>query len=119
LSENFTVDGSYWIAVEANVDLDRSGRFAARVIDHPDLPNRILPRGVSVSTHNSPVDFLRDGWKVQEKSSIEYLRKWVKGPQHGLQSDRRLSIMRINRMPGARRNRLCGTTNTCDSSGMP
>jgi hypothetical protein len=75
LSENFTGDGIYSIAVEANVDLDRSGRFAARVIDHPDLPNRILPRGVSAFTHKSPVYFLRDGWKVREKSSIECLRK--------------------------------------------
>jgi hypothetical protein len=53
LSENITVDGSYSIAVEANVDLDRSGRSAARVIDHPDLPNRILPRGISVFTRTA------------------------------------------------------------------
>jgi hypothetical protein len=81
---NPPVDGIYSMSVEADVELTRSGWLAARVIDHPDLPNRILPRAVSVFAHTSPVYFLRDGQKVREKSSIEYLQKWVKGLQHWL-----------------------------------
>ena len=77
-------DGIYSMTVQADVELERSGWLAARVIDHPDLPNRILPRGVSVFAHTSPVYFLRDGQNVREKSSIDYLQKWVKGLQHWL-----------------------------------
>jgi hypothetical protein len=80
-------DGIYSMSVEADVELTRSVWLAARVIDHPDLPNRILPRGVSVFAHTSPVYFLRDGQNVREPSSIEYLQKWVKGLQHWLQTD--------------------------------
>jgi hypothetical protein len=76
--------GIYSMTVQADVELERSGWLAARVIDHPDLPNRILPRGVSVFAHASPVYFLRDGQNVREKSSIDYLQKWVKGLQHWL-----------------------------------
>jgi hypothetical protein len=87
IPRNPPVDGVYSMTVEADVELERSGWRAARVIDHPDLPNRILPRGVSVFAHTSPVYFLRDGRNVREKSSIEYLQKWVKGLQHWLESD--------------------------------
>jgi hypothetical protein len=80
-------DGIYSMTVEADVELTRSGWLAARVIDHPDLPNRILPRGVSVFAHTSPVYFLCDGRNVREPASIAYLQKWVKGLQHWLQSD--------------------------------
>jgi hypothetical protein len=80
-------DGIYSMSIEADVELTRSSWLAARVIDHPDLPNRILPRGVSVFAHTSPVYFLRDGRNVREQPSIEYLEKWVKGLQHWLQTD--------------------------------
>jgi hypothetical protein len=53
--------------------------MAARVVDHPDLRNRILPRDVSVFAHTSPIYFLEDGRKVREEASIVYLRKYVKG----------------------------------------
>ena len=81
------VAGVYSMSVEANVEMERGGWIAARVIDHPDLPNRILPRGGSVFAYTSPVYFLRDGRNVREEPSIAYLQKWVKGLQHWLQSD--------------------------------
>ena len=66
IPNNSPVAGVYSMAVEAEVELARSGWTAARVIDHPDLPNRILPRGVSVFAHTSPIYFLRDGRNVRE-----------------------------------------------------
>lgn len=81
---NPPVDGLYSMEIEATVELDRSGWLAARVVDHPDLHNRILPRDVSVFAHTSPVYFLKNGKKVREMPSIKYLRKWVKGAQHWL-----------------------------------
>jgi hypothetical protein len=87
IPRNDPVNGIYSMTVTADVPLDRSAWLAARVIDHPDLPNRILPRGVSVFAHTSPVYFLRDGRSVREQASIEYLEKWVKGLQHWLRTD--------------------------------
>ena len=87
IPQNSPADGVYAMSVETEVELGRSGWLAARVIDHPDLPNRILPRGVSVFAHTSPIYFLRDGRNVREQSSIEYLQKWVKGLQHWLRSN--------------------------------
>ncbi len=75
------------MAVEATVGLGRSSWLAARVIDHPDLRNRILPRGVSVFAHTSPVYFLQDGHSVREAASIAYLAKWVQGLLHWLDTD--------------------------------
>ena len=77
-------DGIYSMEIEATVDLRRSSWLAARVIDHPDLRNRILPRGVSVFAHTSPIYFLQDAQKVREQASIEYLCKYVQGVLHWL-----------------------------------
>lgn len=70
--------------VEATVNLKCSTWLAARVVDHPDLQNRILPREVSVFAHTSPTYFLRDGRKVREEASIAYLQKYVEGFLHWL-----------------------------------
>jgi hypothetical protein len=77
-------DGLYSMEVEATVDLARSAWLAARVVDHPDLKNRILPRELSVFAHTDPIYFLQDGRKVREEASIAYLRKYVKGVLHWL-----------------------------------
>jgi hypothetical protein len=84
IGNNPPVDGLYAMAIDTTVELARSGWLAARVVDHPDLRNRILPRGVSVFAHTSPVYFLQDGKKVREPASIAYLEKWVRGIQHWL-----------------------------------
>jgi len=81
---NAPVDGVYTMKLEATVDLARSGWLAARVLDHPDLKNRILPRELSVFSHTSPIYFLRDGHKVREQASIAYLAKYVEGVIHWL-----------------------------------
>ncbi len=78
------VDGVYSMEVETTVELSQSGWIAARVVDHPDLRNRILPRGLSVFAHTNPVYFLQDGHKVRQAASIAYLRKYVEGVQHWL-----------------------------------
>lgn len=80
-------NGLYSMEVEATVDLARSGWLAARVVDHPDLRNRILPRELSVFAHTDPVYFLQDGRKVREEASVAYLRKYVKGVLHWLGSE--------------------------------
>jgi hypothetical protein len=77
-------DGLYAMEIQTTVNLERSGWLAARVADHPDIRNRILPRGVSVFAHTSPVYFLKDGQKVREEASIAYLRKYVEGVLHWL-----------------------------------
>jgi hypothetical protein len=77
-------DGLYSMEVEAAVELARSGWLAARVVDHPDLKNRILPRELSVFAHTDPIYFLQDGRKVREEASIVYLRKYVRGVLHWL-----------------------------------
>jgi hypothetical protein len=77
-------DGLYTMEVEATVELARSGWLAARVVDHPDLKNRILPRELSVFAHTDPIYFLRDGRKVREEASVAYLRKYVRGVLHWL-----------------------------------
>ena len=56
-------------------------------MDHPDLKNRILPRDVSVFAHTDPIYFLQDGRKVREEASIVYLRKYVKGVLHWLDTN--------------------------------
>lgn len=84
LSSNTPVDGVYSMTNETTVELERSGWLAARVTDHPDLRNPILPRGLSVFAHTSPIYFLRDGRKIREEASIAYLRKYVEGVIHWL-----------------------------------
>lgn len=83
-SSNAPVNGVYSMSIATTVELDRSGWLAARVLDHPDLRNPILPRGLSVFAHTSPIYFLRDGRKVREEPSIVYLRKYVQGVIHWL-----------------------------------
>jgi len=77
-------DGLYSMEVETEVDLTQSSWLAARVIDHPDLKNRILPRDLSVFAHTNPIYFLKDGAKVREQPSIDYLTKYVQGTLHWL-----------------------------------
>jgi hypothetical protein len=84
LSSNTPVDGIYSMVIEATVTLQKSGWLAARVVDHPDLRNPILPRNLTVFAHTSPVYFLRDGHKVREQASIDYLCKYVSGVIHWL-----------------------------------
>ena len=75
--------------LEAAVELDRSSWIAARVADSPGARNRILPRGLTVFAHTNPVYFLRDGAKVRELSSVNYLQKYVKGTIHWLNTGAR------------------------------
>ncbi len=84
LRQDPPADGLYSLEVEATVELTDSAWLAARVIDHPDLPNRVLPRGLSVFAHTSPIYFLKDGRKVREPASIAYLQKYVEGTLHWL-----------------------------------
>ncbi len=77
-------NGLYSMEVEATVELTKSSWLAARVVDHPDLRNRILPRDVSVFAHTDPIYFLQDGRKVREEASVAYLRKYVQGLLHWL-----------------------------------
>jgi hypothetical protein len=86
LDKNYPSDGVYSMEVEASFELSRSSWVAARVVDHPDLRNRILPRDVSTFAHTDPVYFLQDGRRVREETSIVYLRKYVEGLLHWLQT---------------------------------
>ena len=81
---NAPVDGVYSMTIEATVKLERSGWLAARVVDHPDLRKPILPRNLTVFAHTSPIYFLRDGGKVRDQASIEYLCQYVNGVIHWL-----------------------------------
>jgi len=84
IPNNTPKDGLYSMEVETTIELTESGWLAARVVDHPDLKNRILPRDVSVFAHTDPIYFLKDGRKVREEASVAYLRKYVKGTLHWL-----------------------------------
>jgi hypothetical protein len=44
-----------------------------------------------VFAHTNPVYFLQDGRKVREEASIAYLRKYVKGVLHWLDTDPRFA----------------------------
>jgi hypothetical protein len=81
---NAPVECVYSMDLETSVDLRRSGWLAARVLDHPDLKNRILPRDLSVFAHTSPIYFLQDGRRIRENASIDYLTKYVEGVIHWL-----------------------------------
>ncbi|HSV99099.1 MAG TPA: hypothetical protein VLI39_02940 [Sedimentisphaerales bacterium] len=76
--------------IETEVELTESSWLAARVIDPPDLKNRILPRDLSVFARTSPIYFLQDGKKVREQPSIDYLTKYIQGTLHGLDSKPRV-----------------------------
>lgn len=87
VQKNPPVDGLYSMQVEARVELSCSSWVAARVAEHPDLRNRILPRGLSVFAHTAPIYFLQNGRKVREEASIAYLRKYVHGVLHWLDTN--------------------------------
>jgi hypothetical protein len=87
VSDNPPVNGIYIMNLEADIMLDRSSWIAARVADDPDNKNRILPRGLSVFAHTNPVYYLKDGKKVMEEASVDYLEKYVRGTIHWLNSD--------------------------------
>jgi hypothetical protein len=84
IPRNPPVDGLYSLEVETTVELGSSAWLAARVAEHPDLKNPLLPRGLSVFAHSNPIYFLRDGRKVREQASIDYLQKYVQGVLHWL-----------------------------------
>lgn len=86
-SDNPPVDGIYTMNVEAELELDNSCWIAARVAEDPDNKNRILPRGLSVFAHTNPVYFIRDGKSIKEEASIIYLKKYVRGTIHWLQTN--------------------------------
>jgi hypothetical protein len=86
-ADNPPVDGLYSMQVEADLVLDRSSWIAARIADDPDNKNRILPRGLSVFAHTNPVWLLKDGKKVKEEASILYLKKYVTGTIHWLNTN--------------------------------
>ena len=73
--------------VEADLEMDKSCWIAARVAEDPDNKNRILPRGLSVFAHTNPVYFIRDGKKINDEASINYLSKYVRGTIHWLQTN--------------------------------
>jgi hypothetical protein len=77
-------DGLYALELEATFDLDRSSWLAARVAANPASRNEIMPRGLTVFAHTNPVYFLRDGTKVRQLSSIQYLQKYLEGTLHWL-----------------------------------
>jgi hypothetical protein len=87
IPNNTPKDGLYSMEIETTVELTRSGWLAARVVDHPDLRNRILPREVSVFAHTDPIYFLQGGRKVREEASVVYLRKYVQGVLHWLDTN--------------------------------
>jgi hypothetical protein len=86
-ADNPPVDGIYTMTVETDLFLDKSSWIAARVADDPDNKQRILPRGLSVFAHTNPVYFLKDGIKIKEEASIDYLQKYVRGTIHWLQTN--------------------------------
>ena len=84
-------DGLYTLEVEGTFDLSKSSWLVARVAEDPASKNRILPRGLTVFAHTSPVYFLRQGAKVRELSSIQYLQKYLKGTVHWLNTGARFA----------------------------
>ena len=82
--DSHPADGVFSIDIDTTLELDRSSWLAARVAEDPDSKQRILPRGLTVFAHSNPVYFLRDGAKVREQTSIQYLQKYVKGTLHWL-----------------------------------
>jgi hypothetical protein len=86
-SDNPPVGGIYTMNVEADLVLDKSCWIAARVAEDPDNKLRILPRGLSIFAHTNPVYFIRNGEKIKDDASIDYLRKYVMGTIHWLQTN--------------------------------
>jgi hypothetical protein len=84
IQNNPPVAGVYSMELEITLEIEKSAWLAARVAEHPDLRNPILPRGLSVFAHSNPIYFLQNGHKVREAASIAYLRKYVQGTLHWL-----------------------------------
>jgi hypothetical protein len=87
MADNPPVNGIYTMKLETDIELSNSSWIAARVADDPDNKNRILPRGLSVFAHTNPVYFLKNGTRIKEDASILYLRKYVTGTIHWLESN--------------------------------
>lgn len=87
VQDNPPVDGIYSMKLETDLVLDKSSWITARVADDPDNKLRILPRGLSVFAHTNPVYFLKEGKKVKEEASIQYLQKYVRGTIHWLKGN--------------------------------
>ena len=85
--KNTPVDGVYSMNLETDLNLDKSSWIAARVTDDPDNIKRILPRGLTVFAHTNPIYFQKNGAKVKEKASIEYLQTYVKGTINWLKTN--------------------------------
>jgi hypothetical protein len=82
-------DGLYSVELEGTIDLNESSWLAARVAENPAIRNRILPRDLTVFAHTNPIYFLREGAKVRQMPSIQYLQKYVKGTIHWLNTGAR------------------------------
>ena len=85
--DNPPVNGVYTMEVDTVVALGESAWLAARVIDDPDMRNRILPRGLSVFAHTNPVYFYQDHEPIRVKASIAYLRRYVEATIHWLETN--------------------------------
>jgi hypothetical protein len=92
-SDSRSADGIFSVGIDTSLELDRSSWLAARVAEDPDSKQRILPRGLTVFAHSNPVYFLRNGAKVRELPSIQYLQKYVKGTEHWLNTMARFATM--------------------------
>ncbi|MGH9633031.1 MAG: CehA/McbA family metallohydrolase [Bryobacteraceae bacterium] len=77
-------DGLYSVDLEGTIPLNRSSWLAARVAEHPAVRKRLLPRGLTVFAHTNPIYFLRNGEKVRQLASVQYLQKYLKGTIHWL-----------------------------------
>jgi hypothetical protein len=82
-------DGLYTLELDEVLELDESSWLAARVADEPGGRARILPRGLTVFAHTNPVHFLEDGAEVLEPASARYLRKYIEGTIHWLNTSAR------------------------------
>lgn len=86
-NSNPPVNGVYSMNLETDLVLDKSSWIAARVADDPDNKHRLLPRGLSVFAHTNPIYFEKDGARVKEKASIQYLQKYVTGTLNWLKTN--------------------------------
>jgi hypothetical protein len=84
---NPPVNGLYVMNLELDMVLDKSCWISARVVDPSNFRVRILPRDLTVFAHTNPVYFLKEGKKVKEKASVEYLQKYVQGTINWLQTN--------------------------------
>lgn len=84
---NSPVNGIYSMSLDTTLVLDKSSWIAARVANEPNYKHGILPRGLTVFAHTNPVYFQKDGARVIEIESVNYLQKYVKGTIHWLETN--------------------------------